>query len=174
MNENQVSAVFDSNAEVDQAVSELRRAGISNSAVSVMGITEGEISSRDSEGNDTSQDFLGKAALGAGVGAALGVAALAIPGVGPLVAAGAIAATAVPAAAVTGAAAGLAAGSLASVFSDRGISHEDSSYYEQRMGDGGMVVAVDVSGSGMEAAAVRDILYRNGGHSSERAKQHSL
>ena len=47
---------------------------------------------------------------GAGVGTILGIAALAIPGVGPLVAAGAIASSAIPGAALTGAAGSSPAG----------------------------------------------------------------
>ncbi|WP_164156455.1 hypothetical protein [Sandarakinorhabdus rubra] len=171
MNGNYVSAVFDTHEDVDQSLSELREAGIKDSAISVMGRTEGDTSTADGAGNDTSGDFLGKAALGAGVGTALGVAALAIPGVGPLVAAGAIAAAAIPTAAVVGAAVGAVAGSLASVMSDRGIDEDDQRYYETRMGEGGILVSVDVSGAGVDAAMARDILYRNGGHDSRRAQQ---
>ena len=170
MNDKYVSAAFDTQSDVDQAVSELRRAGFKDSAISVMGQAEGNNRNTDGAGNDTTQDFVGKAALGAGIGTALGVAALAIPGVGPLVAAGAIAAAAIPTAAVTGAAIGAAAGSLASALSDRGVDEHDQRYYESTMGEGGMVVSVDLSGWDVDATTARDILYRNGGHSSSRAK----
>lgn len=170
MNSNSLSAVFDTQSEAEHAVTQLRAAGVSHSAISLVSQQDGKHRSTDGDGHDTSGDFLGKAALGAGVGTALGIAALAIPGVGPLVAAGAIAATAIPAAAVTGAAAGLAAGSLASVFSDRGIGEADAGYYEQRMGDGGVLVTVDGSDAGSQSVNVQDILYRSGGHSSGRSK----
>ena len=119
---------------------------------------------------DGDRGFLGKAALGAGIGTALGVAALAIPGVGPLVAAGAIAAAAIPTAAVTGAAVGLAAGSLASVFSDRDVSGDDADYYQNHLGEGGVFVSVDASDGPIDASRAREILYRSGGHSSAQAK----
>lgn len=170
MNSNAISAVFDTQAEAEHAVTQLRAAGIPNSAISLVSQQDGKSRSTDGDGHDTSGDFLGKAALGAGIGTALGVAALAIPGVGPLVAAGAIAASAVPAAAVTGAAAGLAAGSLASVFSDRGIGEDDAGYYETRMGEGGVLVIVDSSDAGSQSANVQEILYRSGGHSRSQSK----
>ena len=175
MTMNTAFAVFDTRSEAEHAVSELRDAGISDSAITLISQEDGKHRSTDGSGNDTTGDFLGKAALGAGIGTALGIAALAIPGVGPLVAAGAIAAAAIPTAAVTGAAAGLAAGSLASVFSDRDIRQEDAHYYEQRAGEGGVLVTVDTSKAhGSGGSSVLDILYRNGGHSSTRAKMNGM
>lgn len=173
MNSNNVSAVFDTQTEAEHAVTQLRAAGIPNNAISLVSQQDGKHRATDGDGHDTSGDFLGKAALGAGVGTALGIAALAIPGVGPLVAAGAIAATAIPAAAVTGAAAGLAAGSLASVFSDRGIGENDAGYYEQRMGEGGVLVSVDTSDASSQMGSAQEILYRSGGHSSSQSKMNA-
>lgn len=171
-----VSAVFDTQSEAEHAVSELRDSGIPDTAISLVSQRDGKNHSTDGSGHDTTQDFLGKAALGAGIGTALGIAALAIPGVGPLVAAGAIAAAAIPAAAMTGAAAGLAAGSLASVFSDRGIGEADAHYYEHNVGQGGVLVTVNSGevpnsgATGAGGASAQEILYRTGGHSSAQAK----
>ncbi|WP_197042105.1 hypothetical protein [Sandarakinorhabdus oryzae] len=170
MNSNIMSAVFDTQSEAEHAVTQLRAAGIADAAISLHSQQDGKSSSTDGDGKDSSGDFVGKAALGAGVGTAIGIAALVIPGVGPLVAAGAIAAAAIPAAAVTGAAAGLAAGSLASVFSDRGIGEDDAAYYEQRMGDGGVLVTVDGSDAVGQSVNVQEILYRSGGHSRSQSK----
>lgn len=163
-------AVFDTQSEAERAVSQLRDAGIPDSAITLISQHDGKHRSTDGSGKDTSGDFLGKAALGAGIGTALGVAALAIPGVGPFIAAGAVAAAAVPTAAITGAAAGVAAGSLASVFSDRGIGEEDTNYYEERAGDGGVLVTVDTNEARGYGAHAQDILNNNGGHSSSRRK----
>jgi hypothetical protein len=170
MSNHTLSAVFDTQSEAEHAVTQLRAAGIPDAAISLHTQQDGTSSSTDGDGNDSNGDFLGKAALGAGVGTAIGIAALAIPGVGPLVAAGAIAAAAVPAAAVTGAAAGLAVGSLASVFSDRGIGPDDADYYEQRMGDGGVLVTVDGRDAISQSVNVQEILYRSGGHSRSQGK----
>lgn len=174
MTQQYVSAVFDTQSEAEQAVSQLRSAGIEDGAISLIVLRDGERVGTDGGSNEEELDgdkgFLGKAALGAGIGTALGVAALAIPGVGPAVAAGAIASAALPTAAVTGAAAGLAAGSLASVFSDRGVDHVDADYYERHMSEGGVFVSVDTSNAPLEAASAQEILYRCGGHSSARAR----
>lgn len=168
---NIASAVFDTQAEADQAVSELRSAGVEDKAISLIGRGEegGKATQTDGAGEKT-RDVVGKGALGAGLGAALGVAALAIPGVGPLVAAGAIAEVAIGGAALTGTALGAAAGGLAGLLSKHGVSEDDSRYYEDRVNDGGIFVSVDSQSAGVSAEIASDILYRNGGHSSGRAR----
>lgn len=169
MSTNLVSAVFDNHAEAERAVSELRAAGVNNSAISVVAQHDGKNTATDGSGNDT-HEFVGKVAAGAGIGTLLGIAALAIPGVGPLVAAGAIASAAIPAAAVTGAALGGAVGGLEKVMTDHGISRVDASYYEGRINEGGVFVSVDTSAAGISAEDVADVLYRSGGHTSTRTK----
>lgn len=168
-----VSAVFDSHVEAERAVSELRSAGISDNALSIIAqhggtttTTSGDGSITDESHRNVIRGILGGGALGAG----LGIAALAIPGVGPLAAAGAIAASAVPEAAALGALVGATAGTLNEVLTKHGVSEEDASYYSDRMKSGGVFVSVDTSQAGVSAETARDILYRNGGHSSSRAK----
>lgn len=110
------SAVFDSRDEADRALSELRSAGISDSAISIVDPNDwaqGRTYDDDDGAHDAKSDVAKGAVIGTGAGALLGIAALAIPGVGPLAAAGAIAASAIPQAAAIGAGAGLAAGSVA-------------------------------------------------------------
>ena len=104
------------------------------------------------------KDVIGTAALGAGAGTLLGIAALAIPGVGPLVAAGAIASAAIPGAALTGAAIGAAAGGVTGLLKDHGISDDDATYYEQSINDGGIFVSVDADGASLDRQSAEDIL----------------
>ncbi|MES2291544.1 MAG: hypothetical protein V4530_17595 [Pseudomonadota bacterium] len=170
MNANLVSAVFDDRSEAESAVSALRSAGINDSAISIVAQHDGTNTTTDGSGAEQATDFIGKAAAGAGIGTLLGIAALAIPGVGPLVAAGAIAASAIPGAALTGAAIGAAAGGLASVLTKHGVSEADARYYEDRVNSGGVFVSVDTSESGLASQSVSDILYDAGGHSSGREK----
>ena len=106
MNARVASAVFDSQDEAQRAVSDLREAGIPDSAISVIGRHDGD--GGDDDGVNKSGALKG-ALGGAAVGTVLGIAALAIPGVGPHAAAGAIAATAIPDAAAIGAAVGAGA-----------------------------------------------------------------
>ncbi|RYF04526.1 MAG: hypothetical protein EOO77_29525, partial [Oxalobacteraceae bacterium] len=168
MTTNLVSAVFDTHAEAERAVTELRSAGVPDSAISIVAQHDGKNTTTDGSGE--TQEFVGKVAAGAGIGTLLGIAALAVPGVGPLVAAGAIASAAVPAAAVTGAALGGAVGGLEKVMTDHGVSRVDASYYEGRINKGGVFVSVDTSTASVTPEAATDVLYRSGGHSSTRTK----
>ncbi|WP_422057869.1 hypothetical protein [Sphingomonas sp.] len=166
-----ISAVFDSNDEAQRAVSELRSAGVNDSSLSLIAQSKGTMTTREGGGEITDEEhtnmlrgILGGGALGAG----LGVAALAIPGVGPLAALGAIAASVVPEAMAIGAVAGAAAGSFNEALKKHGVSDEDASYYGDQLKRGGVLVTVHASG--VDADEAREILYRNGGHSSSRAR----
>ena len=172
MNDNLVSAVFDNQTDAERAVSQLRNAGVQDSSISLIaqrGEGDGTVTT-DGSGEEVAKDVVGTAALGAGAGTLLGIAALAIPGVGPLVAAGAIASAAIPGAALTGAAIGAAAGGVVGLLKDHGVSDEDAGYYEDRISQGGVFVSVDASDGTLDRQAAEDILYSSGGHSSNRAK----
>lgn len=175
MNGNLVSAVFDSHAEAERAVAELRQHGVTDDAISVIARHDGHTTTDDGSGTDEgsgagSKEFIGKVAAGAGIGTILGVAALAIPGVGPLAAAGAIASSAVPGVALTGAALGGAAGGLEKVMTDHGVSDEDAGYYGGRVNDGGVFVSVDTTIAGITADQAAGVLHRAGGHSATRPR----
>ena len=173
MNHNIVSAVFDSHSEAEVAVRELRQAGVPDSALSVIarqgeGGDYGDVDTQDADGKG--EGALKGALVGGGAGVLLGIAALAIPGVGPLVAAGAIASTAIPGAAAIGAGVGAAAGGLIGLLKGHGVSDDDAGYYESRIHDGGVFVSVDTGDAGISAATAQDILHRYGGHSASRSK----
>ena len=174
MNDRIASAVFDSRAEAERALSELRSAGIRDESISIIGKSESGDGSGMTEGHD--DDGVNKsgavkgALMGGGAGALLGLAALAIPGVGPLAAAGAIAASAAPEAAAIGAAAGATAGGLSGLFTKHGVSEEDSKYYEERVNQGGYFVAVH----GDDSERASEILYRNGGHCASRQRSDAI
>ncbi|MCD2324741.1 hypothetical protein LQ953_12020 [Sphingomonas sp. IC-56] len=165
------SAIFDSHAEAERAVSELRTLGVQDTDLSIIAHHGGTTTATSGEGEITDEHhrnvlrgILGGGALGAG----LGVAALAIPGVGPLAAAGAIAASAVPEAMAIGAGVGALTGTFNEVLTKHGVSHEDADYYGGRMKDGGVVVTVQ--GAGIDGDRAREVLYRNGGHNSTQAR----
>ena len=137
MNERIASAVFDSREEAERVLSELRSAGIDEDAVSVVGRHESGDGSGITEdvGGNTSGAV--KGAIGGGLaGGLLGLAAPAIPGVGPLAAAGAIEASAVPEAAASGAGVGATAGGISGLLTKHGVSDEDAKYYEGRIKEG--------------------------------------
>ena len=171
----QASALFDTHEEAERAVSELRSIGLRDSDLSVIAHHGGTTTARSGDGEITDEHhrnvlrgILGGGALGAGIG----VAALAIPGIGPLAAAGAIAASAVPEAIGIGAAIGAVGGSLNEVLTKHGVSEEDARYYGDRLKSGGVLVTVD--DTGRDGDQVRDVLYRNGGHNSSRSRTADL
>jgi hypothetical protein len=127
---------------------------------------DGEIT--DEHHRNVLRGILGGGALGAG----LGVAALAIPGVGPLAAAGAIAASAVPEAVGIGAALGAIGGSLNEVLTKHGVSEEDAAYYNSGLKDGSVLVTVN--DAGIDTFSVNDVLRRNGGHNASHARSSAL
>jgi hypothetical protein len=171
----QASALFDTHEEAQRAVAELRTLGINDRDLSVIAHHGGTTTTRSGDGEITDEHhrnvirgILGGGALGAG----LGVAALAIPGVGPLAAAGAIAASAVPEAVGIGALVGAIGGSLNEVLTKHGIDKEDAGYYGDRLKTGGVLVTVDDTNIG--GSRVREVLYRNGGHNASQARTAAL
>jgi hypothetical protein len=171
MNERIVSAVFDSQQEAERALNELRSAGIDEDSISIIG-RHGEQSSTDDDDGDMNKSGAAKGALGGAVaGGLLGVAALAIPGVGPRAAAGAIASSAIPGAAAIGAGAGALAGGLTGLLTNHGVSDEDARYYEDRINQGGIFLSVDAEDAGVPTETAREILFRNGGHNASRQRE---
>jgi len=174
MSRHVTSAIFDSQAQAESAVSQLRHAGVSDRDISIIAQHGDNTQVQDGRGDmisDGDGSGIAKGAgVGAGVGALAGVAALLIPGVGPFIAAGAL----VPALGIagasvaTGALAGAATGGLVGALTDYGVSDADSRYYEERVRSGGVLVTVDLTSAGMDESAVSDMLYAAGGHNSTR------
>ena len=165
---NVVSAVFDNREEARRAVTELRSAGIPEKAISLVGRPDDD-EIHDEDG--ASKGAVAGVVAGGGVaGALLGVAALAIPGVGPLVAAGAIAASAIPTAAAIGAAAGATGGAIPRMLSDHEVEARDAEYYEDHISRGGIFVSVDTRLAEGTAESAQIILERCGGHSASNPR----
>jgi len=92
-NRSTVVGVFESRANADRAVSELRAAGYSNDQIGIIGRDSGD-GATSTEAEDRTKNSLAGAATGAAVGAgagglvALGILSGVIPGIGPAIAAG--------------------------------------------------------------------------------------
>jgi hypothetical protein len=144
-----VSRLYDSYADAQAAVRGLEAAGIPHSDISIVAnnsdnwfSTDKKID-RDRDGVDDRAESAGKGAgIGAGIGGTAGLLAglglLAIPGLGPVVAAGWLAATAV------GAAAGAATGGIVGALTEAGISKEDAHVYAEGVRRGGTLVSARV------------------------------
>jgi len=143
--------VFSSRRDAEQALSELRDAGFPMAKVSVIAKDAG--SGGKLAGADMSDDVGNKADEGAASGAVtggvlgtltgllVGLGAIAIPGIGPVMLAGATA-TAL-ATTLSGGAIGAAAGSLFGALVGLGIPEERARVYNDRLSQGGYLVIVD-------------------------------
>ncbi|MCU4180159.1 hypothetical protein [Bosea sp. BH3] len=124
-----ITRSYDNHETARSVVDQLEAAGISSSDISLVG--------RNGDGETNAAEGAG---IGAGVGGAAGLLAgiglLAIPGIGPVVAAGWLASTA------AGAVAGAAAGGLVGSFVKEGHDKEEAEYYAETVRRGGSVVSV--------------------------------
>jgi len=139
--EKNLVGVYDTENEAIQAVEDLKRQGYAPEDISVIGKNKDEVNGiNDATGTKTEEGLAAGAAtggvLGGLVGLLAGVGALAIPGVGPILAAGPIAAT------LTGAAVGAGAGGLAGALIGMGIPEEEADRYEGYVKEGKILVVV--------------------------------
>jgi len=151
-----------------RVVDELERAGIPRDDISIVANNESGWFDRDGSTSRVDRDHDGRddraegAAAGAGIGATLGGVAgllaglgmLAIPGLGPVVAAGWLAST------LVGAGVGAAAGGIIGALTDAGISHEDAHLYAEGINRGGTLVTVRTDE--VQAARAAEILDQDG------------
>lgn len=137
-----VAGLFDDYTDASAAVSDLEAAGVPSNNISI-------VSSNADNRHDESNAAEG-AGTGAGIGAVVGGAGglltglglMAIPGVGPVVAAGWLAATAAGAAA--GAVAGGAAGGIIGGLTRSGVPERDAHFYAEGVRRGGTLVTAKV------------------------------
>jgi hypothetical protein len=139
-----VTRLFDHHSEAVQAVEALERAGVDHDRISlVSNDAEGKLGKSDDHdhtGEDAGKGAVTGGALGAGAGLLAGLGMLAIPGLGPVVAAGWLASTGLSAA--IGAVAGGVSGGLIGALKDAGHSQEDAEVYSEGVRRGGSLVSV--------------------------------
>ena len=141
-----VTAVFDDRTQAERAITELRRRGIPDAQMSVVSRRADDVEVKKGATDDSAGERMGKGALaGAGVGTLFGLAALAIPGVGPFITAGVLASAlgAAGGAIASGAIVGGASGALAGAFAKAGYSREEAEFYSSTVERGGVLVAVE-------------------------------
>lgn len=146
-----VVALFDEYAEAEHALNELREAGFNEGSMSLVGNAQScpvPFADLESRGPKVGKGVLTGAAAGGA-----GLAALAIPGIGPVVALGPLAAG------LLGAGVGGVAGGILAALTDNGVSKEDANCLCEAIRRGGTVVAVSAEDEQSERAA--DILGRH-------------
>ena len=150
-----VFGIYTDRSSVDRAVEALKGAGFSNNDVSALfpenkGTKDfaHEKSTKAPEGATTGAGT--GALLGGGLGWLAGIGALAIPGLGPFIAA-----------ALAGAGVGGAVGGLTGALIGMGIPEYEAKRYEGRVKDGGILLSVH-SDSSNETKRAKEILERTG------------
>ena len=155
-----VFGIYPNRTSVESAVDALKAAGFRNSDISVLFPENAgtkdfahEKSTKAPEGATAGAGT--GAVLGGGLGWLVGIGALAIPGLGPFIAAGPIVA------ALAGAGAGGAIGGLTGALVGMGIPEYEAKRYEGRVKDGGILLSVHSDDSQWTKRA-KDILERTG------------
>jgi heat induced stress protein YflT len=161
-----VAGLFAEREDAERAINELKDAGFGGDQIGVAmrdRTAQGELAedtgTKAAEGATTGA--LGGGVLGGLVGFLVGVGALAIPGIGPVVAGGMLA-TAFGlggGTAVAGAGIGAAAGGIAGALVGMGIPDAEAKHFETGFRAGGVLVTVRAQSRAMDALA---ILERNG------------
>ena len=158
-----VVGVFDGQNDAEKALTELKEAGFTPDQVSVVAKD-----TRETQSLVERSDMQGAETTGAGTGALLGglfggaagwligIGALAIPGIGPIVAAGALATT------LGGAAVGAVAGGLIGALVGAGIPEDDARTYESHVKEGRILITAQAA-TGQQAEAARNAFDRYGG-----------
>ncbi|WP_337181062.1 general stress protein [Shinella sp.] len=149
-----VTALFDDYSDASAAVSALEARGVPSSDISIVSNNADDRHGKESNAAEGAGAGAGIGAAVGGVGGLLtGLGIMAIPGVGPVVAAGWLAATAAGAAA--GAVAGGAAGGLIGAMTDSGVPEEHAHVYAEGVRRGGTLVTARVDdGLYAEAEAI--------------------
>jgi hypothetical protein len=162
-----VVALFRDREAAENAIRALQEAGFPRDAIGVamrdrtaQGRLIAETDSKAAEGAATGA--LSGGVLGGIVGLLVGVGALAIPGIGPVIAGGALASALGVAGgtAVAGAGIGAATGGILGALVGMGIPDVDARHFDRGVREGGTLVTLEPAGRDAEARA---ILHRFGG-----------
>jgi hypothetical protein len=172
-----ISHLYDSYTEALAAANSLKAAGVKESDISLIANNAdnwyspdrkaGAFPDRDHDGKDDRSEAAG---TGAGVGAAVGGAAglltglglMAIPGVGPVVAAGWLVST------LAGAAAGGATGGVIGALTQAGVDATDADVYAEGLRRGGAVVSARVADA--DASHLRALMDRSAVKLTDRSE----
>jgi len=155
-----VYGIFDSSLRAEQTVDSLRAAGFTNDDISVL--LQDNASSREfahkkdtKAPEGTTAGVVAGGAIGGTLGLLAGIGSIAIPGVGPFIAAGPIMG------ALAGLGTGGAVGGLIGALVGMGIPEYEAKRFEGRLKDGGVLLSVHCNTSDQITRA-KDILKQSG------------
>lgn len=161
-----IVGVFHTEYEASQAIEELKSHGFLTEDISVIARNKRDVEAINEETGTKAPEGMASGAatgglLGGVTGLLAGIGALAIPGIGPIIAAGPIAAT------LTGVAIGAGTGGLVGGLIGLGIPEDEAQSYENDVDEGRILVMVDADGT-----RVNDVytVFRN--HNSANAERY--
>jgi hypothetical protein len=147
-----VVGVFRDSQRAHAAILALRDAGFAGDDVSYLAPDASESVSDAQVGGAKAAGTTTGAAIGGGLGALagylVGLGSLAIPGIGPFIAAGVLATS------IGGLAAGAAGGAIVGYLSGEGMTADEASWYEREVRAGASLVAVRAAGRTAEAQSL--------------------
>src|SRR5437763_3107825 len=149
-----IAALFENRTDADGAVEDLVAHGFARDDISLMAHdntrSEAHVTTADGPTDDGPSGLAQGAGIGAAVGGigglVIGLTALTIPGIGPVIAPGPLAV------ALLGAGVGAAAGGLIGALTDLGIPEGDAYYYDEGIRRGGVLVTVATTDERAEEA----------------------
>jgi len=148
-----VAGLFTDRKDAERAINELKSMGFTGDEIGVAmrdRTAQGEMvedtGSRAAEG--ATAGAVGGGVLGGLAGFLAGIGALAIPGIGPIVAGGILATT------LAGAGLGAAVGGIAGALIGMGIPEEEAHHFDAGVRSGGTLVTVKADNRAAEAASV--------------------
>jgi len=153
-----VVGLFHNQADAERAIERLKEAGFSEKEIGVA-MRDRDRQQELVEGTGTqvaegaTAGAIGGGVLGGVIGLLAGVGALAIPGVGPIIAGGTLAST------LAGAGIGAAAGGLLGALVGMGVPEEDARHFDEGFRAGGTLLTVN---AGSRAEEARECLYESG------------
>jgi hypothetical protein len=147
---NTIFGIFSDRSDADHAMDELENNGYSTKDITI--VAKDEVVHKTDEGilqsatSSAAQGAVAGGAMAGIVGLLVGVGAIVIPGIGGLLIGGPLAAalglTGAAATAVSAGATGAVAGGLLGGLVGIGLPHETAEYYERKVKEGGILVAV--------------------------------
>src|SRR5882757_4651025 len=167
-----VFGIYKTSMAAERAVDQILAAGFSNNDISVL-LPDSQSSKEFAHEKNTKapEGTTAGATTGGVVGGTLGlfagIGAIAIPGVGPLIAAGPIMAT------LAGLGVGGAVGGMVGALVGMGIPEYEAKRYEGRVKEGGILISVHCDSS-EEVSRAKDVLKRTGGADVSSAGEKSV
>ena len=153
-----VVGVFDDRVDAEEALQTLRDAGFEPDQISIamLQVPRPEHDPPQGFHVDETTGILAGGALGGLAGWLIGATAVAVPGLGALLAAGALVG------ALGGAGIGAATGGIIGHLVDEGLTHEEAGYYHERVRHGAALMTVRAEGSRADEAHA--LMHRLGAH----------